>query len=120
MLRADKLKHRFAEVILKAKLLQHDKADIQETLACRPAIRSGILQQRSLAKTELRKELERKIEAARTKVRSMKRTADLADNLDALKELKRLLGRSPWRNFTAFGERTAGETRVSLEGHICR
>ncbi|KAI6678990.1 hypothetical protein NL676_039786 [Syzygium grande] len=176
MLRAEKLKQRFADVILKAKLLIQGEADIQEKPASRlvissgilrqrssvkkpasrlaissdilqqsssigkparrpsissgilqqrssvekpksqqedrqlvlescnkdrllksqPVIRSGISQQRSSVKTELRRELEWKREAARTKVRSMKRTADLAENLDALKELKRVFGRSPW------------------------
>ncbi|KAI6673268.1 hypothetical protein NL676_001174 [Syzygium grande] len=161
MLRVEKLKQRFADVILKAKLLIHGEADVQEKPASRPlasrpaissailqqrssvekpasrpaigsdilrqrssaekppsrpaissgilrqrssvekpasrpAISSGILQQRSSVKTEVRRELERKREAARTKVRGMKRTADLAENLDALKELKRVFGCSPW------------------------
>ncbi|KAI6673267.1 hypothetical protein NL676_001173 [Syzygium grande] len=136
-LRAEKLKQRFAGVILKAKLLIHGEADVQEKpastrpaissgilrqtssiekLASRPAIssgilqqrssvekpasrpviRSGILQQRSSVKTELRRELERKREAARTKVGSMNQTADLVENLDALKELKRVFGHCPW------------------------
>ncbi|KAI3437503.1 RNA polymerase sigma factor [Psidium guajava] len=96
MLRAEKLKHRFGDVILKAKLLLGGKAHAQEKLASRPEIWSGILQQISSVKTELRKELERKREAARADVQSMKRTADFTENLDALKELKRVFGRSPW------------------------
>ncbi|KAI6678992.1 hypothetical protein NL676_039788 [Syzygium grande] len=67
-----------------------------EKPASRPVIRSGISQQRSSVKTELRRELERKREVARNKVQSMKRTADLAENLDTLKELKRVFGPSPW------------------------
>ncbi|KAI6678864.1 hypothetical protein NL676_039660 [Syzygium grande] len=127
MLCTEKSKQRFAGVILKAKLLIHGEADVQEKLAStpviicgilqqrssveklasrpaigsgilasRPVIRCGILQQRSSMKTELKRELKQKREAAQTKVGSMKRTADLAENLDALKELKRLFRRSPW------------------------
>ncbi|XP_022720339.1 transcription factor GTE12-like isoform X1 [Durio zibethinus] len=112
-LRAAMLKRRFAETILKAKqktLLDHgDKADPvkmqqekenlerrqrEEKAKIEAQVRAAEAAAKMKAEVELKKQREREREAARIALQKMEKTAEIELNLEILKELEILSGKS--------------------------